>query len=76
MASSNAVMLFSSVTLGIAVYGGRLAASCGGHVAPVAIGLAVAVVGIVLLGSAEAPTAEPASNGDGISLALRPRDVP
>ena len=36
-----------------------------------------AIVGVVLLGSAEAPTAaEPASNSRGIPLALRPRDVP
>ena len=45
--------------------------------ASAAIGLAVAIVGVVLLGSAVALTAaEPASNGGGIPLALRPRDVP
>jgi drug/metabolite transporter (DMT)-like permease len=64
MASSNAVTLFSSVVLGIAVYGEKLAASGAGHVASAAVGLSVAIVGIVLLGSAEAPiAAEPASNG-------------
>jgi hypothetical protein len=52
------------VILGIAVYGEKLAASGAGHVASAAVGLAVAIVGIVLLGSAEAPSAtEPASAG-------------
>jgi hypothetical protein len=52
------------VILGIAVYGERLAASGGGHVASAAVGLAVAIVGIVLLGSAEGPpAAKPASAG-------------
>ena len=55
MASSNAVTLFSSVILGIAVYGERLSASGGGHTASAALGLVVAIVGIVLLGSAEGP---------------------
>ena len=59
MASSNAVTLFSSVVLGIAVYG-ELSASGGGHVAS-AVGPAVAIVGIVLLGSAEDPP-PPTSN--------------
>ena len=54
MASSNAVTLFSSVILGITVYGERLSGS-GGHVASAVVGLAVAIVGVVLLGSAEAP---------------------
>lgn len=55
MASSNAVTLFSSVILGIAVYGERLSANGGGHVASAAVGLVVAIVGIVLLGSAGGP---------------------
>ena len=77
MASSKAVTVFYSVILGMAVYGERLEASGGGHMASAAIGLAVAIVGVVLLGSAVALTAaEPASNGGGIPLALRPRDVP
>jgi hypothetical protein len=59
MASSNAVTLFSSVILGIVVYGERLSANGGGHVASAAVGLVVAIVGIILLGSAEGP---PASN--------------
>ena len=58
MASSNAVTLFSSVTLGIIVYGERLSASGGGHVASAAVGLVVAIVGIMLLGSAEVPPDE------------------
>jgi len=77
MASSTAVTPFSSVTLGIAVCGERLAASGGDHVASAALGLAVTIVSIVLPGSAEGPmAAEPASEGGGITLALRPRDVP
>jgi drug/metabolite transporter (DMT)-like permease len=55
MASSNAVTLFSSVILGIIVYGERLTASGGGHVASAVVGLVIAIVGIVLLGSAEVP---------------------
>ena len=53
MASSNAVTLFSSVILGVAVYGERLSANGGGHVASAVVGLVIAIVGIVLLGSAE-----------------------
>jgi drug/metabolite transporter (DMT)-like permease len=64
MASSNAVTLFSSVILGITVYGERLSGSGGGHVASAAVGLAVAIVGVVLLGSAETPSGtQPASAG-------------
>ena len=55
MASSNAVTLFSSVILGIVVYGERLSADGGGHTASAAVGLIVAIFGIVLLGSAEGP---------------------
>jgi drug/metabolite transporter (DMT)-like permease len=55
MASANAVTLFSSVILGVVVYGERLSAGGGGHVASAAVGLAIAIVGIVLLGSAEEP---------------------
>ena len=47
--------LFSSVILGIVVYGERLSANGGGHVASAAVGLVVAIVGIVLLGSAQGP---------------------
>jgi drug/metabolite transporter (DMT)-like permease len=64
IASSNAVTLFSSVILGIVVYGEKLTAGGAGHVASAAVGLAVAVVGIVMLASAEGPTTvEPVSAG-------------
>ena len=64
MASSNALTLFSSVILGIAVYGEKLSGSGGGHIASAIVGLAVALFGVVLLASAEGPTAaEPASGG-------------
>jgi drug/metabolite transporter (DMT)-like permease len=55
MASSNAVTLFSSVILGVVVYGERLSADGGGHTSSAAVGLIIAIVGIVLLGSAEGP---------------------
>ncbi len=64
MASSNAVTLFAGVILGAVVYDETLGHG-GGHVAPAVIGLALAVVGVVLLAGAEGPTAvEPASDGD------------
>jgi drug/metabolite transporter (DMT)-like permease len=66
MASSNAVTLFSSVILGIVVYGENLSASGGGHIASAAVGLAVAIVGIVLLGSAEEPNAPELVSASGI----------
>ncbi len=66
MASSNAVTLFSSVILGIAVYGERLAASGAGHVTSAVVGLALAIVGIVLLGSAEGPPASEPASASGI----------
>jgi hypothetical protein len=49
MAASNSVTLFSSVLLGIAVYGERLSKAGGGHAGLAALGLAVAILGIVLL---------------------------
>jgi drug/metabolite transporter (DMT)-like permease len=49
MASSNSVTLFSSVLLGIAVYGERLSKAGGGHAGLASLGLAVAILGIVLL---------------------------
>jgi drug/metabolite transporter (DMT)-like permease len=64
MASSNAVTLFSSVVLGIAVYGEKLAQSGGGHLAASASGLAIAILGIVLLARAEGPPpADPLRDG-------------
>ncbi len=55
MASSNSVTLFSSVILGISVYGETLSGPSGGHLGSAFVGLAVAVVGIALLAGAEAP---------------------
>lgn len=55
MASSNSVTLFSSVVLGIVVYGEKISASGGGHVGSAFVGLAVAIGGIALLAGAEAP---------------------
>jgi drug/metabolite transporter (DMT)-like permease len=70
MASSNAVTLFSSVVLGIAVYGEKLAGNGGGHVAAAALGLTIAIVGIALLARAEGPpAAEPLREGGAISPA-------
>jgi drug/metabolite transporter (DMT)-like permease len=61
MASSNSVTLFSSVVLGIAVYGERLSKAGGTHAGLALLGLAVAIVGIILLAGAAAPQpAEPA----------------
>ncbi len=55
MASSNSVTLFSSVILGIAVYGESLSKTGTGHSGSTIIGLVVAVVGIALLAGSEAP---------------------
>jgi drug/metabolite transporter (DMT)-like permease len=55
MASSNAITLFSSVVLGIAVYGEKLSGTGGGHTVCTVAGLAVAIVGIALLAGAKAP---------------------
>ena len=60
MASSNSVTLFSSVILGIGVYGETLAKTGTGHTGSTVVGLIVAVVGIAFLAGAEAPTAVPA----------------
>ncbi len=59
MASSNSVTLFSSVLLGIGVYGETLAKTGTGHSGSTVIGLVVAVVGIAFLAGAEEPTAVP-----------------
>ena len=55
MASSNSVTLFSSVILGIAVYGETLAKGGTSHVSSTTIGLIIAIVGIALLAGSEAP---------------------
>jgi drug/metabolite transporter (DMT)-like permease len=59
MASSNAVSLFGGVILGAVVFGETLSHG-NGHLAPAAIGLSVAVIGIVVLARAQEPTSEPA----------------
>jgi drug/metabolite transporter (DMT)-like permease len=59
MASSNSVTLFSSVILGISVYGETLAKSGGGHAGSTTFGLLVAILGIALLAGSESPEATP-----------------
>lgn len=54
MASSNAVTLFGSVAFGASVFGESLS-SGGARLAPAAIGLGVALIGIVLLAGAKPP---------------------
>ena len=54
MASSNAVTLFGSVAFGATVFGESLS-SGGARLAPVVVGLGVALVGIVLLAGAKPP---------------------
>ncbi len=58
MASSNSVTLFTSVILGMAVYGETLSKSGGAHTGSSFVGLAVAVVGIALLAGAASPAGE------------------
>jgi drug/metabolite transporter (DMT)-like permease len=55
MASSNSVTLFSSVILGITVYGETLSKSGSAHSGSTVAGLLVAIVGIALLAGSEAP---------------------
>jgi drug/metabolite transporter (DMT)-like permease len=60
MASSNSVTLFTSVVLGIVVYGERLSKTGGAHTGWALAGLAVAIGGVILLaGSAPPESAEP-----------------
>lgn len=65
MASSNAVSLFGGVILGAVVYGEKLGHG-NGHLVPAIIGLAVAVVGIVLLARAQGPASADPLRGDGM----------
>ncbi|HUA94743.1 MAG TPA: DMT family transporter [Acidimicrobiales bacterium] len=58
MASSNSVTLFSSVLLGIAVYGEAVSKSGAGHSGSAALGLVVAVVGIAFLAGSDDPSKE------------------
>jgi drug/metabolite transporter (DMT)-like permease len=62
MASSNSVTLFTSVVLGITVYGETLAKSGSAHLSSAVVGLAIAIGGIVLLAGSTPP--DPASSGD------------
>jgi drug/metabolite transporter (DMT)-like permease len=59
MASANSVTLFSSVLLGVSVYGERLTGGGGGHVGAAVIGLTVAVVGVAILAGSAPPTPTP-----------------
>jgi drug/metabolite transporter (DMT)-like permease len=65
MASSNAVSLFGGVILGSVVYGETLSHG-NGHLVPAVIGLAVAVIGIVLLARAQGPTSTEPARGEGL----------
>ncbi len=56
IASSNSVTLFAGVVLGISVFGETLHRG-NGHLVPAAIGLAAALVGVVLLAGAPPPQA-------------------
>ena len=67
MASSNSVTLFTSVVLGIAVYGETLSRSGTGHTGATFVGLVVAVVGIAFLAGSEEPV--PADGPPNPSLA-------
>jgi len=55
MASSNSVTLFSSVLLGVTVYGEKISKSGAAHIGGAYGGLAIAVVGIALLAGSESP---------------------
>ena len=55
MASANSVTLFSSVILGMAVYGETISKSGTGHSAAAVVGLLIAIVGIALLAGSDAP---------------------
>jgi drug/metabolite transporter (DMT)-like permease len=64
MASSNSVTLFSSVILGIVVYGETLAKSGSAHSGATIVGLLVAIVGIAFLAGSETPGEVPAGTAD------------
>jgi drug/metabolite transporter (DMT)-like permease len=76
MASSNSVTLFSSVILGIAVYGEKLSSSGAAHTGSAFVGLAVAIVGIVLLAGSEPPeTREEGASGASQASGLPPAEA-
>jgi hypothetical protein len=59
MASSNSVTLFTSVLLGVTVYGETLSKSGVSHSGASFAGLALAIVGIAFLAGSAAPEASP-----------------
>jgi drug/metabolite transporter (DMT)-like permease len=61
MASANSVTLFSSVILGMAVYGETISKTGTGHSGAAVVGLLIAIVGIALLAGSDAP--EPRAPG-------------
>jgi drug/metabolite transporter (DMT)-like permease len=61
MASSNSVTLFSSVILGITVYGESLSKTGTGHAGSAVVGLLVAIAGIAFLAGSAAPQEAPPS---------------
>ena len=64
MASSNSVTLFTSVILGIAVYGETLSKNGTAHTGSTVLGLVVAIVGIALLAGSAAPQDAPHGSAD------------
>jgi hypothetical protein len=60
MASANSVTLFTSVVLGITVYGERVSKGGAGHSSSAFLGLIVAILGIGLLAGSNAPESGPA----------------
>lgn len=59
MASSNSVTLFSSVLLGVVVYGETMSKTGASHTGSTVIGLVAALVGIALLAGSESPQEMP-----------------
>lgn len=75
MASSNSVTLFSSVILGIAVFGEKLSSAGAAHTGSACLGLAVAISGIVLLAGAAPPEARQAGPRDASQASGSPPPV-
>ena len=71
MASSNAVTLLMSVVLGITVFGESLSRG-DGRLVPAVIGLAMTVVGIVLLAGSEPPPSSAAVSRLDVGPVARP----
>jgi drug/metabolite transporter (DMT)-like permease len=59
MASANSVTLFTSVILGIAVYGETITKSGAGHSVSGYAGLLIAILGVAVLAGSESPQAAP-----------------